>query len=805
MKKKLFLSGLLLLVILSSSMRIQSVIGDISAQVSGYYHEKTGGTLFLHTDKPVYIVNENIWFKAYILDSTPLQDEVLYLRLLNEQKQIVLQKQFPVYDIRSHGNMSIPVTMEPGRYRLVAYTDKMISFNPENVFVQQIQVIKDQSSELKAEASFTDSTDFSAGNKPAITIKVSADDHEIEKAKGTYRIYTSNKKTIEEGKFVTGPSGVATLHFIYPSTAGNEDVFLQFKVTDKEQSKELNIRLPKTATSFSADCYPEGGHLVNGVSNRVLIAIKDGSGLPMAGSVALESERKVIVTTNARSNGLALITFTPDVKRKYSLRIRSAGNSRTIVFPVKIEPAGYVIQLKGTPDHPVIMLKNQNMQENVVLLGRTLSELKLQESLTVKRGDSVLVVLPKNDSLNHIIDLGLFSADKKLLAERLVYLPAPAKYRVAFRFDKVSYRSREKVRAEITVTDEKGKNVSSNLSVAVVAKQALSPTVQKRITDTDLNALRHARTNLTDINDLNNILIGEDIRTGNWVDVINYQAKGQVTIFSNAAGIFGQVINKRNKKIDLKTLYLYNKSEIVTVPVNSNGTFSIPAVNLITDSGEPNYLIVNKDLNDRYDVQIKDYSVDFDRLVMASLPESLPDYDLVRHSTYAAPLMSGRILREVVIKGKKSTLAAPENFDVTDYHSNNCSDYICFYNILNCKNHLGGLRPADGQIYVLNGRPIRYHGCESNKEPKKNAYLVKNIHSPQAFYLPDYAREPISSPELQSTIFWEPNVNTPLSGKTVVEFYTSDFKGAFTIVVQGLTVAGLVPVFGESDFKVAIN
>ncbi len=803
-KKKILLYGLMLLIILSASMRFIDIVEDFRTQVSGYYHEKIGSVLFLHTDKSIYIPNESIWFKAYLLDSSPLLHEVLYLRLLNDQQQIVLQKQFLVYDIRSNGEMLLPVNMAPGRYRLIAYTDKMISFNPENVFMQQIQVIKDQSSDLKAEASVTDSADFSTGKKPEIIIKVSADDHKIEKARGIYKIYTSDKRTIIEGKFVTGTGGITTFNFTYPLIAKDEDLFLQCKVTDKDQSKELNIRLPKTTSTITAHCYPEGGHLINGTANRVLIAITDASGQPLATKVDLKSETKQIVTTTTNTEGLGLITFKPDIREKYSLVINRAGYLTTIAFPVKIDLAGYIIQLTGPPDHPMIMVKNQNMQGNILLLGRTLSELKLNKNLNLKNGDSILVSLPQNDSVNHIIDLGLFGADNNLLAERLIYVPVPEKYHITFHFDKSGYTSREKVLADIIVTDVNGNNVSANLSVAVVAKQTLDPLVEKRITETDLNALRYYRTNKKDINELNNELIREDIKTGDWTTVMNYQLKGQIKIFSQAAGVSGYIVHKKNKKIDLKTLYLYGKSGVTVVPVDVNGKFSIPAKDLVTQSGEIKYLLVNKDFNEKYDLQIKDYSADFDtKLVLTSLPENLPVYDPIKYSAQLSAVLSGRILREVVIKGRKSTSVSSGDFNVTDYHSTNCSDYVCFNNILNCKVHPGGgIPPTEGQIYVLNGRPVRYIGCESNNKSTNNVFKLKNIASPQTFYLPDYAREAISAPELQSTIFWEPNLNTQTNGKSTIEFYTSDIKGAFTIVVQGLIVKSLTPVFGKADFSV---
>lgn len=477
-----------------------------------------------------------------------------------------------------------------------------------------------------------------------------------------------------------------------------------------------------------------------------------------------------------------------------------------MAFPIKITPAGYVIHLTGTNDNLAVMVKNQNMQGTVVLVGRTGSELKLNKPLTLKSGDSVLVPLPY-DSLDHIIDLGLFDADKSLLAERLTYLPVPERYHVTFNFDKAAYTTREKVRADIIVTDLNGKPVIANLSVAVVATNTCNPLDEKRITQIDFNSLSRYPTNINDVHTINNALVKENIRSGSWASVMSYSPSGKINALMNSAGAFGYVVSKKNKKIDLKTLYLYGKAGITPVAVGVNGSFSIPAKDLVAQKGETKYLIVNQNFNDKYDLHIQNYSADFDaRLLITSLPESIHAYDLVKQSDQLSSLISGKILREVIITAKKNIEPAPENFNVTDYHSSNCSDFVCFYNILNCKNHPGGgALPTTGQIYVYNGRPIRYYGCASNEDSKKNMYTVKNIDAPQRFYLPDYAKETVSTPELQSTIFWEPNLNTKTSGKSSIEFYTSDVNGPFTIVVQGIVVKNLAPVFGKSAFMITLK
>lgn len=800
--KKLLLTGLVSLVVISLAWQYKSITEELGSKVSAYYHEKIGGALFLHVDKSFYVPNESIWFKAYMLNNF-LDSKVLYLRLLNKKKEIVLQKEFPVYDVRSHGDMLIPITTPPGKYTIVAYTDEMINFNPESVFTQEIRVIKDQASELKADAMVADTTAFSAGKTAEVNIKVSGVNGRGVKAKGTYRIVTNEKKAIADGRFYTDVTGIATINFVYPAVSVTDDLYLECKVSENNQLKELNFKLPKKSSNVLFNSYPEGGHLVSGVPNNVFLTTTDVSGQPLAVKVALRSQNRVITTATTNAQGSVIISFTPNVSETYSLSAVGPGYTGVTALSLKTETSGYVFHLAGSANHLALSIKNLNMPERVFLAGRTLTELKFNKSLTIKNGDSVRVDLPQDDSLNHILDLGLFDEGNKLLNERFVYLPAPEKYHVAVKFDKSDYAAREKVRATIAVTDAQGKPVAANLSVAVIGKATLDPSLEQQITKTDLYSLTHYDPHTQAITELNNQLIKESFRSGNWSDVLSYRAKGKINTLLNAAGVYGYLTSKKNKRIDLKTLVLFDGKDVTEVPIDESGVFSIPAKDLIVQRGIVKYLIINKDFNDIYDLHIKNYAADFDaRIISTNSFDPAPFLDQAKYSPQLSAITSGKILNEVVITGKKNPTMTTGDFNVTEYHSPSCNDYVCFYNVLNCKKHTtGGSPPVEGQVYVLNGRPIRYHGCASQNE-KSNIYKIKNIDSPQDFYFPDYQKEPVSTPELQSTICWVPNINTLADGKSNLEFYTSDVGGAFAIIIQGLTVHGLTPVFGKSEFKV---
>lgn len=57
------------------------------------------------------------------------------------------------------------------------------------------------------------------------------------------------------------------------------------------------------------------------------------------------------------------------------------------------------------------------------------------------------------------------------------------------------------------------------------------------------------------------------------------------------------------------------------------------------------------------------------------------------------------------------------------------------------------------------------------------------------------------TPDLRSLMYWNPNIRTNLDGSTEIEFYTSDQKGTYEVVIEGITDAG-IPVSTSTTFEV---
>ena len=71
----------------------------------------------------------------------------------------------------------------------------------------------------------------------------------------------------------------------------------------------------------------------------------------------------------------------------------------------------------------------------------------------------------------------------------------------------------------------------------------------------------------------------------------------------------------------------------------------------------------------------------------------------------------------------------------------------------------------------------------------------EGLQFPREFYSPVYeTQESLSShlPDFRNVLYWSPDIKTDTHGKTEISFYTSDKKGNFRVVLQGITADGKV-------------
>ncbi len=105
----------------------------------------------------------------------------------------------------------------------------------------------------------------------------------------------------------------------------------------------------------------EGGQLVDGITNRVIIHATDIYGNGVANKVTLLADGKVITTFQCDSYGFGTFYFTPDQSKKYDL-VTEKGAIITNVMPV-IEAFGTILKVRNVKETTQLILQTNKKEE----------------------------------------------------------------------------------------------------------------------------------------------------------------------------------------------------------------------------------------------------------------------------------------------------------------------------------------------------------------------------------------------------------------------------------------------------------
>ena len=130
-----------------------------------------------------------------------------------------------------------------------------------------------------------------------------------------------------------------------------------------------------------------------------------------------------------------------------------------------------------------------------------------------------------------------------------------------------------------------------------------------------------------------------------------------------------------------------------------------------------------------------------------------------------------------------------------DYlNSINVNDIVQIDLLKNTKAGIYGMRGAKGVIAIFTRT-----GKEINKREIPpfhiKTFLPLGYQQPVEFYAPKYdtsEKRNAQSPDLRSTIHWQPVVQTDSLGVASFEFYTADESTSYTVIIEGLTDDGRI-------------
>ncbi|GAB2777069.1 Plug domain-containing protein [Rhabdobacter roseus] len=143
-----FSSLLSLLALLAGAELVQAQPGTLEVplrQLKKYRDQAFQEKIFVHLDRPTYLIGETMWFKMYYVEGTRHHfldaSQIAYLDVLDKDQNPVLQTKIALHEGRGNGALILPATLASGHYTVRSYTNWMKNFSPDFYFQTTVTIL----------------------------------------------------------------------------------------------------------------------------------------------------------------------------------------------------------------------------------------------------------------------------------------------------------------------------------------------------------------------------------------------------------------------------------------------------------------------------------------------------------------------------------------------------------------------------------------------------------------------------------------------------------------------------------------
>ncbi len=118
------------------------------ARLRNYAEKVLQEKLYMHTDRDFYLAGDLVWFKLYNVDASLHQplgiSKVAYVEILDATNTPAAQVKIGMEDGKGNGSVYLPVTLQSGNYKLRAYTNWMKNMGADYFFEKRITIVNTQ-------------------------------------------------------------------------------------------------------------------------------------------------------------------------------------------------------------------------------------------------------------------------------------------------------------------------------------------------------------------------------------------------------------------------------------------------------------------------------------------------------------------------------------------------------------------------------------------------------------------------------------------------------------------------------------
>ena len=443
----------------------QEVTVSVDSVFSSFANRPPMEKLYLHTDRNIYSTGGTIWFRAYLLTATgnfpATMSNFIYVELYDQADSLVCRKKIKKIDGVFSGNIKLEPTLQEGSYFIRAYSMWMLNQGLDNLFYKAIHIGSLQTHKI------TSKIDFRKNDVEQQTASIYFADKNGDPVTGTRvkcTLHSGNSKA-EVLTRTTGDDGKINFDF-NPENNGSSNQFIEVEFEKSEMEYNTKFFLEKEDEGqLDVQFFPEGGDLIDGVSNRVAFKAigSDGYSRTVRG-VILNAKNDTITNMASEHLGMGAFYMIPETGVEYHAEIRDAEN-RIVLVPLPhhfMKGAALTVVSRGESIHLNVRQQNFNAIDSYYIMAYSGESL-----LFIQKLNNSSYKIPKDIFPEGIVNFALLNDKKETISCRMVFIRKEKDVNLQVQPNKENYQRRDSVFLKLSMLKQDTTVHSGSFSIAV--------------------------------------------------------------------------------------------------------------------------------------------------------------------------------------------------------------------------------------------------------------------------------------------------------------------------------------------------
>jgi TonB-dependent SusC/RagA subfamily outer membrane receptor len=403
---------------------------DLLKRLQEYNKKYAQEKIYLHLDKPYYAIGDDIWFKAYVINTQSSEpssiSKALYVELINEKDSVKTQLKLPMNAGISWGDFKLPDSLGEGNYRIRAYTQWMRNAGPEFFFDKTIKIGNSWANRVFTNTTYTFNKENTAEKVNAQIKFTDKNGLPYTNSEVSYEIQL-NFRSLAKGKATTNADGDVNISFLntQPQLYKSGKILATITLPNKSKATK-SIPLKATSNAVDVQFFPEGGSLVEGLPNKVAIKALNAAGLgeDVSGTI-VDNDGTEVNRFETIHLGMGSFVVNPQPGKTYTAKVKfKDGSEQTFNLP-KVLPSGYILSINNTSPEKItvkIMMSADLVGANEVKLVAQNNGNVYFVTRSASQKQIITATIPKKELPSGIVQFTLFSAANTPICERLAFV-----------------------------------------------------------------------------------------------------------------------------------------------------------------------------------------------------------------------------------------------------------------------------------------------------------------------------------------------------------------------------------------------